>query len=672
MKMNKTIMAVFFIVTLITGLSTARVQAQSYAESYCTNTCSTIQTNSSGGNCQTQYEAYQYIKALKNGYNSSYNACNAWTAQLSECVEIVKYTYNYYAPTHIYNNNMSQLDFCMGVITAPNSHINIDWPKPAPPQVDLPNTMPYSQEAYDAINDPYTINESIYKEFFNSNANEHPTCDNSLEKYLEYFEWYYHNAYYSCAHPTYNPYCYTTCCNELTQNSGNSGSSGNSQNSGNSLIQETKRVTELLSCGNDKTSCSVGQPVNLATGNMYLQHVDYEVGGLSSELTLIRTYNSQSDYNGIFGMGWSTGFMYSVNPQNTNADLISIGFEDGHTVYYERTGSTNNFAPSMPSGDKSSLVYNISVDNYTLTFETGEKHVFDPNGQILSKTDRNGNATIFSNSVVNGQFKMSITSPAGKTLNFSYHINGDESGKVASISDNMGYIASYTYEKISGTVLLKSVTYADGSKYQYSYGEVYSGNNSSGLHNVLTQVSDAAGNVIEKHEYDPNTGKATTSEINNGVEKYTISYPSPTKTQVVDALNRVMTVTFKDINNKKVVNSITGPYKQQPQTTRYKKYDKELKLTREIDQLGNETQYKRSGNTDTISMDIAPYTGAEKTALFIYNDFRQIVTAQDALGYIHNTYDLYGNLVTSKTGEGNNTSAPGRMTTYQHGFSRGK
>jgi len=263
--------------------------------------------------------------------------------------------------------------------------------------------------------------------------------------------------------------------------------------------------------------------------------------------------------------------------------------------------------------------------------KTGERRVFGANGRMLSKTDRNNNTTTFS---YNGSgYLTAITSPAGRTLKLTYN----SQGKVVYVSDALGAVASYVYDDATG--LLIRVTYADGSMYRYFY-------TNAGSIWRLYMVMDALDNILEYHEYD-GQGRAVTSEISNGVEKYTISYTSATETQVVDALNRITKVTFKREGGESVVTSVSGPYCRQAQTVKYKNYDAALNLISETDQLGYATsyQYDSMGNVTHVATDV-------KSAAFTYNDFGQVLTANDTLGNTKNTYDESGNLLTSTTSDG--------------------
>ena len=277
--------------------------------------------------------------------------------------------------------------------------------------------------------------------------------------------------------------------------------------------------------------CSLTTGVSAQTSD-----IRRELGGLPSELSIIRTYNSQSRHNGLFGVGWSTGFEESLTV--IDGTTISVSFDDGKAVYFGRIGNTSTYNAYLPPDDRSNVSVN-SDNTYTLTLKTGERRIFGANGRVLFKTDRNNNTTSFG---YNGSgYLTAITSPAGRTLKLTYN----SQGKVVYVSDALGAVASYVYDDATG--LLIRVTYADGSMYRYFY-------TNAGSIWRLYMVMDALDNILEYHEYD-GQGRAVTSEISNGVEKYTISYTSATETQVVDALNRITKVTFKREGGESVVTS---------------------------------------------------------------------------------------------------------------------
>ena len=456
---------------------------------------------------------------------------------------------------------------------------------------------------------------------------------------------YYYPDYTSCD-ISYTQCYLQMCSNNSTPPGGGSGGGGGGYSNPN-LSTPTPNEIQDMGNGCPKDSCDaiVGEPVNLTNGNVFFHHSDYIAGGLSSELTLVRTYNSQSTHSGIFGIGWSTPFdekLEFTKDNNNTVTKIGLISGDGAAVYYTRVDQTNEFAISYPADEKSSIIANQN-GTYTLLLKTGAWHTFNANGNLTEKADRNGNITTFTYS---SGLLTKVTAPTDRALNFIY-----TSGKVSSVSDSitgpassdpvLGLAANYAYDSTSG--LLSQVTYKDGSQYKYFYEyksvpEKY----------YLTEVQNALGHILEKHDYDNNTGKAVTSEKADGVEKYNITYLNATQTRVEDALNRTTEIKFKNVSGKNVIESITGPYMPLAQPSPDEKYKKEysdiLNLTSETDLIGNKTLYgyDYDGNVTAV---ISPI----KRLNFTYNEFGQIITATDVLGKLENIYDVNGNLLTSVT-----------------------
>jgi hypothetical protein len=72
------------------------------------------------------------------------------------------------------------------------------------------------------------------------------------------------------------------------------------------VVKVTFYVIQAGGENNGKSDCisSVGQPVNVTNGNMYLQQTDHVLPGVGHMIHLERTYNSNSIRIGLFGRGW--------------------------------------------------------------------------------------------------------------------------------------------------------------------------------------------------------------------------------------------------------------------------------------------------------------------------------------------------------------------------------
>ena len=383
-----------------------------------------------------------------------------------------------------------------------------------------------------------------------------------------------------------------------------------------------------------KDSCqSVGRPVNVTNGNMYLQQTDYRLHGIGDGLEITRTYNSKNQTAGLFGYGWSSILDESVVAYGTN--LLRLNLPDGQAAYftrsspsapYEAVGAFNFYGQVVKNGD----------NTYTLTFKDGRVHQFNANGRLVSFADRNGNTTTLT---LNGSGNpTTITDPSGRTITLTY----DSYTKIATISDSMGTIATYVHGFWNR---LTSVTYADGSKYVFT--DMFQGNNV-----YLTAVQDALNNFLESHAYD-SQGRAITSEIaGNGTERYTLNYVSATQTDVTDALNHVTKYFFDKTKGRNVVTRVEGSCGcGNSQITQWD-YDNSLNVTSKIDALNHTTTYTYDTNGNQLTQ-----TDATGTITYTYNSLGDVLTVTDQMGGVWtNTYDTHGNLLTAKDPLNNTTT----------------
>lgn len=369
----------------------------------------------------------------------------------------------------------------------------------------------------------------------------------------------------------------------------------------------------------------VHKPVNVTNGNMYLDQSDHVLRGPGDQIEITRSYNSLRQLPGLFGWGWTTQYDERISVDN---DLVSrLHSSDGRVVYFSRNGTSEAYVSASP------LFHGQLVKNgdntFTLNFKDGRVHQFSSVGKLLWQKDRNNNQTTLNyntSGVLTG-----VTDAVGRTLSLSMNTDGF----VASISDSLGTIA--TYEYFPGTVVLKTVTYNDGSKYKFEYAWI-AGNP------YMTSVKDALDNVLEAHAYD-SQGRATTSEEDGGISKYTFDYSTAGMTQVTDALARVTKFYFNPTSGRNVVKKVDGVCGcggSGSEITEFE-YDWKLNLTKRKDALGRETTY-----TYDAADNLASVTDPLGAQSYTYNTFGQVLTSTDRMnGVTTNTYDVKGNLLTS-------------------------
>jgi RHS repeat-associated protein len=372
-------------------------------------------------------------------------------------------------------------------------------------------------------------------------------------------------------------------------------------------------------------SCSarIGGPVNVTNGNMYLQQADYTLPSVGPAVSIMRTYNSNSQRVGLFGRGWSNEYDESIQAYDNN--LARFNQSDGRAVYLGRgVGSSGVFAP-LEGDFHGSLVQNGS-SGFTLTMTDGSVGQFNATGKLVSLADRAGNQTTLA---YDSSGKLtSVMDPFGRVLSFATNA----SGQVLSISDTMGTIATYTY---GGSSQLLSVTYADNSAFQFGYDGSLR----------LTTVTDALGNVVESHTYD-GQGRAITSAKDGGVELYTLNFVSATETEVTDALGRVTKYTFDKSKGRNVVTRVEGLCScggagSQVQTWTY---DNQLNVTSKTDALNHVTSFTYDADGNRLTE-----TNLIGTITYTYNQFAEVLTRTDQMiGVTTNSYDANGNLLTTQ------------------------
>ncbi len=386
---------------------------------------------------------------------------------------------------------------------------------------------------------------------------------------------------------------------------------------------------------------SVGGPINVTNGNMWLQQRDYRLPGLGDPIEINRFYNSQLEASGLFGYGWTTKYDEFLTLYQDR--MVKLTMPDGKAVFFGRPDTSTYFRSI--SADLKARIDKAQDGSYTLTFEDGRMHKFDAFGRLLWQADRHGNQTTLtynSNGVLTG-----ITDAGGQVLTLTPNANG----KIQQISDSIGTIASYEYD-VTG-VYLKTVTYPDGSKYKLEYTNVVV---SGQTRTFLSTVKDALDNVLETHAYDPQ-GRATTSELDGGVEKYTLSYPSSLYTIAVDALGRSTKYYFESQQKKKQVTKIEGACScgSGTETTTFA-YNADTLMTSQTDALGHQTVYKY--DPERRVTEIVDVLGTQK---YTYNSFGQVLTYKDRVhqntssNTLVNTYSATGDLLTTTDALGNTT-----------------
>jgi RHS repeat-associated protein len=233
--------------------------------------------------------------------------------------------------------------------------------------------------------------------------------------------------------------------------------------------------------------CFTSDPVNCATGNLVETQSDLSVGGRGPGLKLTRTYNSQSaavmgnaSTHGPFGYGWTgPGSAHLTFPETCwgrekcekyGADVYE---EDGGGVYF----SGKSGGPYTPAALVQAMLVKEGSE-YVYTLPSRSKLKFNSSGQLIGRTDSNGNEVTFArNSEGNIE---TITDGAGRKLTFKYNAEKE----VESVSDPMGHVVKYTYE--GGNLKSVSQPGETSSRWQFKYNSEHE----------MTEMVDGRGHAI--------------------------------------------------------------------------------------------------------------------------------------------------------------------------------
>ncbi len=114
---------------------------------------------------------------------------------------------------------------------------------------------------------------------------------------------------------------------------------------------------------------SVGQPVNVTNGNMWLKQQDYLLRGFGEPIEITRFYNSITQANGLFGSGWTS--QYDEELTIAGNEMLRHRSADGRAAYFGRRFTTEPFT-SFSSTVTGSIVAEPDL-SYTLTYKDGRK-----------------------------------------------------------------------------------------------------------------------------------------------------------------------------------------------------------------------------------------------------------------------------------------------------------
>lgn len=413
--------------------------------------------------------------------------------------------------------------------------------------------------------------------------------------------------------------------------------------------------------------------VNSTSGNLIIQQQDEFLTGLGLDLGLVRTYNSQGQFNDDNGDNWRLNVAYLANILPGSSLLRVHG--DGHESSFVYNAGNGRYQSSDGEGAHDWIVDN---GDGTWTYTEGSSLIsetYNSIGQLVSRADSDANTITYQYNI--GGLISQINDASGQTVVIQYNDNQITSIQTTSNSQTTTRVY-YGYDSLNrlSQVIVDLTPDGDISAgvngigtYSSINGELYVTTYGYDSQDRVTSITSGSGESIG-FSYDVSGRIQSVTDGTAGVTTY--NYISSTQTDVTNALSQTSSLLF-DTQGRLI--EVQEPAINGTRASMQYVYDADNNLTRVVDANGNaavysydngnlvyqrdaegnvirrsydannqlilETQY---GNADTDG-DGPALESAPVTSRFIYDTNARLIYSIDALGRVtQNIYDSFGQL----------------------------
>lgn len=322
--------------------------------------------------------------------------------------------------------------------------------------------------------------------------------------------------------------------------------------------ENTKSTSEDKDTPDNSGVCSIGNPVNPATGAKYLHEQDYLGHGAGLPLKFERTYNSQVEpISPTVGLGWGWRHNFNRALVVDAADAlprIRVIRPNGGAVVFQQQAD-GSYTQDADTNDRLEAVKDGSgmITGYRFTVAEGAEGVgvvesYDAEGFIQGLKTLGGwtQTFIWSNASTPVEdapslgFLMSVMDSSGRSLQFKYN-NG---GQLRQVIDSAGGVYDFAYDDIDNLI---SVTNPKLEVRTYHYNEADHIQDETGMYgaagaqahltHALTGITDEASKRYADYRYQYD-GRGIETAHAGGAEKHTLSYNADGSTTVVDPLTQ--------------------------------------------------------------------------------------------------------------------------------------
>ncbi len=355
----------------------------------------------------------------------------------------------------------------------------------------------------------------------------------------------------------------------------------------------------------------MGDGVHIATGNYTKSFTDLSVTSPGVTSDFVRTYNSMSDEEGSFGIGWDFNIDVSkiVKPASGYYQVV---LPDGSNTTFKDDGNggfecLNAHSTMTKSGDE-----------YTITNAAQSQYHFNTDGELDWVKDAEGNKLTISSKENNQRI---VTDSTGRTYTITYNGNSEHS-RITKIEDTVAdRVVTYEY---NGDFQLISATSVSGGTEYYEYD----GNGR------LCKITNCYNEVTDEINYNDNGSVNWLTNASGLKQEYTYDKArKQTGLKEYDGETLIKTFTY-DYDEKYAVKTNTvetdGQTYEVDKIT-YSMVDGENKydeMTESVDIMGNTTKYDRDDNGNVIKTTYADGT----YTLANYNDKNSVIAEVDEMG----------------------------------------
>lgn len=322
--------------------------------------------------------------------------------------------------------------------------------------------------------------------------------------------------------------------------------------------------------------------IRLINGNAVDSRLDIQFPSPNRDGLIFQAfYNSKVETTGGLGAGWR--HTYEVELE-TGLDIggepvIRITDATGNAHYFKITGS-RQYEGAL---DERSRLENVN-NAWAWHRLDGSKYAFSFAGRLESIDDAVGNSITID---YDGEGRpMAVNDGAsGRTIILSYNAAGRVQTLLGPVTDAVPGGNWITFGYDASNQNLTSVTYADGSGFDYAYTDPNDPTN-------LTEKRNKAGHLLSSWIYDTSDRCISTTRLDG--KGVTVTYTSATQIDVTDAYSTLRTYTLSDVAGQTRVTAMQGPAAVPYADSNLVRwaYDLDLNLTEVEDARGRIDQYQ--------------------------------------------------------------------------------